>query len=356
VCILFDCGWNSKFEPSILEPLKKVAPKVQLVLLSHPDLAHLGGLVYAWKHFNLNAPILCTGAVKEMGRLCLLDALDCHLNDHDQLFDGFNEEDIENCFREIIDVKYTQKKELSKIIRNGNGEGLVLQAFNAGHLLGGAIYVIKARDTDSFVYAVDFNHKEEWHLNEAEFDPHLKPTLLITSASSAPRQLAKKDRDRQLLDLTVKTLRQQGNVLIPIDGSGRVLELVHLFEKQWSNNAGLAQYPIYLLHSVCEQTTEAAKRQIEWMNKTISANFDRTQNNPYDLKVVKTIKSLAELDEDQAAHGPKVVFASCGSLDMGASKRLFQRWCREPKVCSVYGCCVLLSLCLPTPIMINQQH
>jgi hypothetical protein len=58
---------------------------------------------------------------------------------------------------------------------------------------------------------------------------------------------------------------------------------------------------------MCKQTVEAAKGQIQWMNKAISEEFDRkTQSNPFDLQVVKTVKSLTELDEEVAAKGPKV--------------------------------------------------
>jgi cleavage and polyadenylation specificity factor subunit 2 len=39
--ILLDCGWNEEFDPNVLEPLRKVFPSVNLILLSFGDLEHM---------------------------------------------------------------------------------------------------------------------------------------------------------------------------------------------------------------------------------------------------------------------------------------------------------------------------
>lgn len=42
VTILLDCGWDIHFDTALLEPLRAVVKRVDLVLISHPDLEHLG--------------------------------------------------------------------------------------------------------------------------------------------------------------------------------------------------------------------------------------------------------------------------------------------------------------------------
>lgn len=42
VTILLDCGWDIHFDTALLEPLREVVKKVDLVLISHSDLEHLG--------------------------------------------------------------------------------------------------------------------------------------------------------------------------------------------------------------------------------------------------------------------------------------------------------------------------
>lgn len=39
--LLLDCGWDDKFSPEALEHLRPLLPKIDAVLLSHPDILHL---------------------------------------------------------------------------------------------------------------------------------------------------------------------------------------------------------------------------------------------------------------------------------------------------------------------------
>lgn len=44
---LVDCGWRDTCDTSLLDPLKAAIPRIDAVLLSHPDTEHLGALPYA---------------------------------------------------------------------------------------------------------------------------------------------------------------------------------------------------------------------------------------------------------------------------------------------------------------------
>lgn len=39
---MLDCGWDIYFDTALLEPLRAVVKRIDLVLISHPDLEHLG--------------------------------------------------------------------------------------------------------------------------------------------------------------------------------------------------------------------------------------------------------------------------------------------------------------------------
>lgn len=39
---MLDCGWDIHFDTELLEPLRDIVKRVDLVLISHPDLEHLG--------------------------------------------------------------------------------------------------------------------------------------------------------------------------------------------------------------------------------------------------------------------------------------------------------------------------
>jgi hypothetical protein len=76
------------------------------------------------------------------------------------------------------------------------------------------------------VYAEDFNHKKERHLNGCELEKMQRPSLLITDYYNAKYQQARRRaRDEKLMTNILHTLRNNGNVLISVDTAGRVLEL-----------------------------------------------------------------------------------------------------------------------------------
>lgn len=68
---LLDAGWDERFDPAALEALRKAALRVDAVLISHPDIAHLGALPVLVGRFglqvrhpskqseNISAPMTC---------------------------------------------------------------------------------------------------------------------------------------------------------------------------------------------------------------------------------------------------------------------------------------------------------
>ena len=52
----------------------------------------------------------------------------------------------------------------------GKGEGLTITPFAAGHMIGGSIWRISTAVGEDVVYAVDYNHRKELHLNSTALD------------------------------------------------------------------------------------------------------------------------------------------------------------------------------------------
>ena len=43
---LLDCGWDDSYNAALLAPLEAALPRIDAVLLSHADMAHMGALPY----------------------------------------------------------------------------------------------------------------------------------------------------------------------------------------------------------------------------------------------------------------------------------------------------------------------
>jgi cleavage and polyadenylation specificity factor subunit 2 len=237
--ILLDCGWNAEFNIADIEPLVKCAftiidelvaiccllivlflrviDQIDIILLSHNDLQHLGALPYL-RRSGLQCPVYATVPVWRMGQLAVRDALLSHTNAYK--FDTFTTADVDAAFGAIQTVKHMQVTSLS-----GRGGGITITSGLAGHSVGGAIWRI-TKGSEDVVYAVDFNHAKENHLDGFLPDADRRTTILISNAINARAELPKrKDRQTQMLQSVLNTLKRGGNVLLPSDSAARVLEV-----------------------------------------------------------------------------------------------------------------------------------
>ena len=101
-------------------------------------------------------------------------------------FDLFTLDEVDASFEKITQLKYNQSVQLK-----GKGQGLVITPLPAGHMLGGTIWrIVKVWSRvfpitafadlehlqdgeEDIVYAVDYNHKKERHLNGCDIE-HIK--------------------------------------------------------------------------------------------------------------------------------------------------------------------------------------
>eukprot|EP01102_Stenamoeba_stenopodia_P012340 TRINITY_DN3882_c0_g1_i1.p1 TRINITY_DN3882_c0_g1~~TRINITY_DN3882_c0_g1_i1.p1 ORF type:complete len:787 (-),score=164.62 TRINITY_DN3882_c0_g1_i1:39-2354(-) len=332
--ILLDCGWTERFDVSLLEPLEPILPNIDAVLLSHPDLEHLGGIAYAVGKLGLNAPIYSTIPVYKMGQMFLYDAHQSRQNYEE--FDVFDLDDVDEAFRKFIQLKYSQHERLQ-----GKGEGIEITPYPAGHMLGGTIWKI-TKETDDILYAVDFNHKKERHLNPTMLSTiSFRPSLLITdckafdysssssfaSSASSSSKTSKKSREMQLIDTIMERLRAGGDVLLPVDTAGRVLELMLILSNYWTKNRLHTNYKLAFLSNFAYNAVDFARSQLEWMSDDIQNSFDNHRENPFTFQDLHLIHTRADLE---ALERPVVLLATLPSLDAGFSRELFVEWAEKP--------------------------
>ncbi|XP_043273422.1 probable cleavage and polyadenylation specificity factor subunit 2 [Venturia canescens] len=321
--ILLDCGWDEKFDQDFIKELKRHVHQIDAVLLSYPDPLHLGALPYLVGKCGLTCPIYATIPVYKMGQMFMYDMYQSRHNMED--FDLFTLDDVDAAFDKIVQLKYNQS-----VSMKGKGYGVTLTPLPAGHMIGGTIWKIVKVGEEDIIYAVDFNHKKERHLNGCELERLQRPSLLITDAFNATYQQARRrTRDEKLMTNILQTLRGGGNVLVGVDTAGRVLELAHMLDQLWRNKeSGLLAYSLGLLNNVSYNVVEFAKSQIEWMSDKLMRSFEGARNNPFQFKHLQLCHSMAELNQ---VPSPKVVLASTPDMECGFSRDLFLQWCSNPQ-------------------------
>ncbi|KAJ5072069.1 cleavage and polyadenylation specificity factor subunit 2 [Anaeramoeba ignava] len=290
---LLDCGWSEDFDITILQPLQRVASKIDAILLTHSDFLHTGALPYAFSHFQISAPIYATSPVIKLAKLIQDDLLLSIMST--RKFDLFTFKDIERTFENAILLKHSQHHTLS------------------------AIWEI-SKEIDQIIYAVDYNHVKERHLSPALLETFTNPSILITDAYNSLTNLPRRrDRDAQLAQSVLTTLKKGGNVLIPIDIS-RVLELLIILDKIWEDE-NLQYFSLIFLNHLSNKIINIFQSTTEWMIKDI----------PESLLEFKNVKICSTLQEvEQLPNTPKVVLTGSSTLETGFSKELFIKWCQDP--------------------------
>lgn len=410
VRILLDCGspdWcpeasdlreeHSQESPyhwdKYCDALKECAPTVDLVLLSHGDLAHSGLYPYAYAHWGLTAPAYTTLPVQAMARIAATEDAEGirdeqDLRSEDELKKestpseerGLSEkpaestptpvlpsrkdmyvatlQEVHDAFDSVNVLRYSQPCHLQ-----GKCQGLTIIPFNAGHTLGGTIWKIRSPTAGTILYAVDMNHMRERHLDGTVlvrqasagggvFESLARPDLLITDAERANVTTARrKDRDAALLDCITATLTSRNSLLMPCDASTRVLELLVLLDQHW--NYSRLKFPICLLSRTGREMLTFVRSMMEWLGGTVSkedvgedgsnnANKGNKRRRDEDgdedalgafalrFRHLEFFPNPQALMHTYSSKDPKLILAVPASLSHGPSRMLFSQFAETP--------------------------
>ena len=194
VRILLDCGCDIDFQ-NLGDKIAAVAPTVDLVLLSHAELRHVGALPAAKARYGLAAPVFATTPTIKNGALTLYEAWGGFraAKGRAAAKELFTLDDVDAAFDKIRALKFDQPLSL-----RGRGAGVVVTAHRAGHSVGGAYWRI-SRGADEVVYAVDVHHARERHVDGtalAARGPDRRPAVLICDAGPLRGPAAPRGRGR----------------------------------------------------------------------------------------------------------------------------------------------------------------
>ena len=327
--ILLDVGWDDACTPEVLAPVREVAERVDAVLVSHADMAHLGGLPYAMARLGLEAPVYATLPASKMGQMALYDHFLSRQLGED--FATYSLDDVDAAFAKVETLQYNQRRQLALDLPRVHADGtpaarpeVTVTAYASGHSLGGAVWRVNVGGED-VVYAADINHQKDRHLEGAALEQLFdRPAVLILNSTFVSKvPVNRQQRDRAVMDSVMRALRNDGSVLVPVDPTGRLLELILVFESYWQQH-NLGSYPLMLLSNTGFNTLEFAKSQLEWMNSSLTANFERTRSNAFATRYLKICHERAELNA--FPRGPKVVLATMASLECGMGRELLTEW------------------------------
>lgn len=323
-------------------------PTISLILLTHATVPHLAAYAHCCKHFPLFAriPVYATFPVISLGRTLIQDLYastpaaattippsalaeagytsvspTSSSSDPRFLLQPPTADEISLYFAQIHPLKYSQPHQPVGAPWAPPLGGLTVTAYNAGHTLGGTIWLVTS-GLESVVYAVGWHQGRENVLAGAAWlgsgagageiiEPLRRPSALVCGAAGSQQAAgaaagggggSRVRRDEQLLATIRECVRRGGTVLIPADSGARVLELAYLLEHAWradaiaaSTDAGgrgnrrererdadrdtegvgvLAKSKLYLAGRHMGAAMRYARSMLEWMDDNVVREFE----------------------------------------------------------------------------------
>ena len=343
--ILLDCGWDERLNVSDYEslPLSTFAT-IDAIFLSHYSLSHVGALPYlifrSWGRKlrfigDYQGPrLIATEAVRRLGELSLaslhedLDKIK-NVSVSDDSY-SMSIEDIVSAFSLVQAVQFNESVAIAK------GDERITVTFQpAGKLIGGAYCVITV-GSQRIVYATDYALSAGKAIGGLAIEPARSPSVLITD--SAPAGIKNTDAlvssNQAFLGLVKQTLRNGGSVLIPVDPTGDILELLLLLESAIAQDASLQVYPAAFVSPLGDVVLDQVKTRMEWLNEHVVHEFEESVNfqaHPFLIQHIELFSNLADFYEKHPRMSlPKIILSTCNSLDIGDSRELFARLSADP--------------------------
>ena len=326
--ILLDCGQfqgGKAMEALNYEPFPFDAEEIECVLLSHAHIDHCGRLPLLVKR-GFKGQIYCTDATADLLQVMLKDSAHIHEKDAEwqtrknartgkpPVEPLYTMKDAENALKLVKPVLYDQLVEINEQMRI---------VFNdAGHILGSAItelWVDEGETTSKIVFSGDLGVEDRPILRNPK---KIKKADYVICESTYGNRLhpANSTSIDELIEITLKTVKRGGSVIIPSFAVGRTQELIYQFnmfyEQHKEYQEALETVNVYIDSPMATTATEVFKKNAQVFDEETKA-FILSGDNPLDFKNLKFTRNTADSQMLNADRSAKVIISASGMCEAG---------------------------------------
>jgi len=249
-CIMLDAGLHPAYVGvSSLPFFDEIDPaSVDLLLVSHFHLDHAAALPYFLEKTEFKGKTYMTHPTKSIYKLLLQDYIRVsHLSVEDVLY---TEADL---------IRSMDKIDVVNFHSTVHYKGIKFTAFNAGHVLGAAMFLIEIGGI-RILYTGDYSRREDRHLMSAEMPPADNPVdVLVVEATYGIQRLPPvAEREKRFTELVREVVEvRRGKCLLPVFALGRAQELLLILDEYWAAHPSLQSVPIYYASELAKKALTA---------------------------------------------------------------------------------------------------
>lgn len=323
--VLLDCGMFQGINTSELNlSFGFEASQVDYLLLSHAHIDH-SGLIPRLVKQGFKGKVFCTAATFSLCRIMLLDSASIQERDLERVNKrrrNRKEEELELLYEET-DVLEALK--LFEVIRLNEPfyleEGLRVEYFNAGHILGSAGILLTFEDphfTKKLFFTGDIGRPGDKILNDPA--PFPQADIIISESTYGDRLHDHVHNVKErLLDIVKKTcLQKKGKLIIPAFAVDRTQELVYALD-QLESSGRLPPIPVYVDSPLAVEATRIMQRHPEDFNAEI-LDYIAKDGDAFDFRCLKYITKVEESKALNSSEEPCIIISASGMAEAGRIK------------------------------------
>ncbi|MDR0456362.1 MAG: MBL fold metallo-hydrolase [Treponema sp.] len=323
---LIDCG---SFQGSRAEADRKnrnfgiEADRIASTILTHGHLDHCGLLPLLVKR-GYKGNIYATPASRDIASLIMMDS--AHIQAHDaeylrkqahkngEKFDWtplYTEQDAIMATSQTVGISYNRPMYI--------GDGVTLEFFDAGHILGSAMaYItVKRGGKELRILATgDLGRKGKPIIRNPAI-PALAPDYIILESTYGDRRHdSTEDAIEKLATMAKRAVENRGRIIIPSFAIERTQELVYYFHLLVDDGV-IPEVPIYVDSPMATNATTIFQVHPECYSEEIKKAFIQHHKNPFGFNSLHFTSSVDESKALNEHKGPLIIISADGMCEAG---------------------------------------
>ncbi|MEN8246388.1 MAG: MBL fold metallo-hydrolase [Thermodesulfobacteriota bacterium] len=203
------------------------------------------------------------------------------------------------------------------------GENVICTQYDAGHILGSAISMIRAQENGrayTVCYSGDIGRFDKPIIQdpETDFEPEDRNVDLMIMESTYGNRLHEPVQDLKpgLKKVLTETYERGGSVLIPSFAFGRTQELLYTLHELY-DEGDIQKVPIYVDSPLATKITKVFGEHPETYDDETHDTFLERGRNPFSMDQIHFVSSVEEsmaLNRDESPH---IVISASGMCEAG---------------------------------------
>jgi metallo-beta-lactamase family protein len=323
---LIDCGSfqgsrgktnnrNSKFDIS--------PDEINAAILTHGHLDHCGRLPLLVKQ-GYKGNIYATPATRDIANIIMMDSAHIQARDAEYLrkqaiksggkFDWtppYTEQDAIAATNQFFGMSYNRPAYID--------DGVKLEFFDAGHILGSAMAYITVKRCGEELRILatgDLGRKGKPIIRNPEI-PDIAPDYIILESTYGDRlHGSTEDAFNKLSTLAIRAVKNKGKIIIPAFAIERTQELVYYFHLMVDEGI-IPEIPIYVDSPMATSATTIFQIHPECYSEEIKKAFIQHHKNPFGFNSLHFISNVEESKALNNRKGPLIIISADGMCESG---------------------------------------